>query len=146
MNTHLLWRGISLITYVSAGCLLFVLIFWSLWPYKTAEVEQPFPLVSNQLNQGDVIAFYVRGYRYTEVDVEIEKTLQCDGQLYLLDKVSAQGITQPKGQIDSIATQTRVPEITPDGSICIVRFRNSYQVNPIRDVVVWFETEPFEVI
>lgn len=130
-----------------------LLAIWWLWPYKTVDLVTVgsdansvgvLELAKYELEQGEVIPFYVEGYRYTDARVEVEKFLLCDSGRYSIYDL---GVTLPVGHIvKRVAQNTIVPYYLEDGDKCRLLIRNEYWINPLFPRTLWWITEEFSII
>lgn len=114
--------------------------FWSLYPYKTAEVTQPMHVMNKQIKAGNDVVYVIEYCKYTDAPASVARYI--DGNVrYYLNEMQAH---VAKGCGKSTATVKIPSEVEPGTYRLLVR--NIYHVNPIRDISKDFISETFTVI
>lgn len=117
-----------------------IFMFWSFYPYKTIEQEQPYKLVNNVVKQGDIIQYEMVYCKYSKVNPIVNRQF-IDGIIYAMPVASAQ-IQRGCGQM---INSVEIPKSLPSGTY-YMKVIVDYEVNPIRHIVHEFKTEQFTVI
>lgn len=141
-----LWHAIAIITFVSTTILVLIMLFWTIYPYKVSEVKVPIKILNEnkQIRIGETIEM--------EIQVSKPSDLRPDGSVYITcndgNLVPMNSITTnlPIGEYAVVNRLYKLPPKVAIGSKCQFNFRNSYQVNPIRDITKEWYSESFEVI
>jgi hypothetical protein len=126
-----------------ALAIISVVLYWFLNDYKTVEFEVPHKILNEnkRVMQDGLLIQEIKYCKYTTLTPLISKHFQ-NGLLYLLpDIVSPKN---PLGCGTNIVSD-HIPEDLPPGTY-ILKTTFKYRVNPIREIDIFTETEPFEVI
>lgn len=144
----ILTRAIGLFIFGVVFYFTCLLVRWQFFPYNIAEAQQPISIenIDDRVNPGEIIHMTLvvdkeSNYRAESIDVYAE----CDnGELYGLERVTGAERLREGSYIRE--RQFRLEERTPAGLLCIGIFDLRYDVNPIREVNMVWQTEPFETI
>lgn len=146
-HISIIWHFITLVTFIMATILVITYIFWAIYPYKLVDIKEPIPILNynHQVKVGEqvIMQLYIKKYQDITPDKADVYLLCSDGSLIQLQAKTA---GRPKGEYNVVIDSYRVPEKTPIGLKCTFNFRNSYQVNPVREIVKNWSSEQFEVI
>jgi hypothetical protein len=134
---------ISWLAIAFALVIISVIVYWSIYPYKTVEFETPHKVLNEnrQVEVGGELFHEVRYCKYTTVTPIISRYFE-DTILYFLPVQVA--VKNEVGCGVNII-QTDIPKVMPPG-IYTVRTSFKYHINPIREIDVFTETEPFEIV
>ena len=125
------------------GIMLLIVMFWLVYPYKTIEFKQPFQVMNEnkEVKRGEDLVYVIDFVKYGNHTGHVTRDIICqDNRVTLEGNVS----NVPPGSGVREA-RVNVPEKTSLGE-CKYRSTITYQVNPIRNVIVRLESEPFIVV
>lgn len=140
------WHFITLLTFISASVIIVVCLFWVFYPYQVSEVKVPIEIENenNQIRVGERIEMRLQISKPNNIKPEGTVFISCDdGNLVTMASLTS---NLPVGEYSLINDKYVLPPKVAVGSKCVFNFRNSYQVNPIRDIVKEWYSESFEVI
>lgn len=140
------WHFITLLTFISASVIIVVCLFWVFYPYQVSEVKVPIEIENenNQIRVGERIEMRLQISKPNNIKPEGTVFISCDdGNLVTMASLTS---NLPVGEYSLINDKYVLPPKVAVGSKCTFNFRNSYQVNPIRDIVKSWYSESFEVI
>lgn len=133
---------IAWFTIISALALMGLFIFWLVYPYQTTDfINSPFPVQNKKVKVGGYVFYRVDYCKYTDLIPEVSKTF-IDGVLYTIPP--AVGAKNPMGCHTNLV-QTYVPKALVPGKY-VIQINYKYHVNPLREIEIKTETEPFEVV
>jgi hypothetical protein len=119
-------------------CALF--IFWLVYPYKVIDFKSV--VVKSSYKQGDVFSMKIEYCKYMPLPTKMTRQF-LNGVIYTLnDNVTA---NSPVGCKTNESRDIKIPSELPAGKYTY-RQTMEYQVNPIRRIIVVFETDKFEVL
>lgn len=131
----------SMVIIIVATLILVHFFYMSLFPIKTVKIEQV-TIRTPVVHVGDVVEFELDWCSYGQYPVTIHRRL-VDGFVYSLPEFET--TTPPGGCYESIIRAVEVPESAPEGTYYI-QTELIIHVNTIRDVIVSFESETFDVV
>ena len=140
------WHFITLLTFISASIIVLTCLFWVFYPYQVSEVKVPIEIENenNQIRVGERIEMRLQISKPNNIKPEGTVFISCDdGNLVTMASLTS---NLPVGEYSLINDKYVLPPKVAIGSKCTFNFRNSYQVNPIRDIVKEWYSESFEVI
>ena len=123
-------------------CFSFLLWYWWLFPYNPLEIEQPLIVLNENKTvvAGEILRYKCVFKKNTSIKPTISKRL-IDGIVYAFPRTRP---SNPVGDNDIICT-VEIPHSIPKGEY-ILDTSACYQMNPIREVCVDYQTESFLVI
>jgi len=132
---------ISFLTIAMAFALLVIVFYWVLKPYKLLVInERPLPVMNKVVKRGDTVNYVLDYCKYTDKQAVVSKKFS-DGIEFALPDYRS---NNPEGCRTQIVA-TEVPHTLPEGKYILIA-DYTYQVNPIRWIVVRIHTQVFEVI
>ena len=140
------WHFITLLTFISASIIVLTCLFWVFYPYQVSEVKVPIEIENenNQIRVGERIEMRLQISKPNNIKPEGTVFISCDdGNLVTMASLTS---NLPVGEYSLINDKYVLTPKVAIGSKCTFNFRNSYQVNPIRDIVKEWYSESFEVI
>ncbi len=141
-----LWHAMAILTFVMLTIIVLTALFWTLYPYKTAEIEIPIQILNEnkQVKIGEPILMRVVIDKQSDLTPEGSVYLRCsDGSIV---ELQSSVVNRPPGKYETVVSKYRMPERAIVGSMCTFNFRNVYQVNPIREIVKDWYSEEFQII
>lgn len=136
--------GMTSIIMALAGISYF--FYLVIYPYEIPQVINPLPLTNGgEYKRGEEFSFYVTYVKKHSIPAVATRTIQCDdGNLVTLTDFTTNlpVTTTPK---TIISNPTTIPMKTSLG-ICKMVMVVTYRFNPIREIAITYETEPFKVI
>ena len=142
-----IWYTFSSIVIVFAAGFILLAIFWMVYPYKTAEIKTPVPILNenNEIARGDTVLLKVVVTKYTDVAPERDELITCDdGSITFINPGDTTNL--PPGTYTFTNDKNTLPEKLVVGAVCKYHFRYSYRVNPIREINKEWDSEPFTVV
>lgn len=133
-------KFVAWFTIISALALMFLCIYWMVYPYKTTEFTSPYKVKEKTVPRGGYVFYDVPYCKYTELIPDISKSF-IDGVLYTIPP--AVGAKIPLG-CHTMTVQTYVPKALVPGNY-IIQINYKYKVNPLRTIQVATQTEEFAV-
>jgi hypothetical protein len=120
---------------------LFVIFYWLIYPYNPLVInERPLPVLNKEVKKGDSVYYTFDYCKNTDKEAHVNKKFS-DGIEFALPEFD---LSNPSGcRIQTIATEIPLP--LPEGDYIIVA-TYSYDMNPIRRVVVKTHTQKFKVV
>jgi len=140
------WHFVTLLTFISASVIVLTCLVWVLYPYQVSEVKVPIEIMNenNQIRVGDKIEMKIQVNKPNNISPEGTVFITCDdGNLVTMASLTA---NLPVGEYTVLNDKYTLPPKVEVGSKCVFNFRNSYKVNPIRNIVKEWYSESFEVI
>ncbi len=133
---------ISMAAILAGLAMVLVFFTWTLYPYKTTEFYNvPFPVDKAIYHAGDSIVLCMDYERFTKVRATVIYRFT-DGITFTMKPFEVQ--KKPGKFRGQVIPPIVIPEVLPKGryylDICY-----TYEVNPIRDIVVNARTQEFEV-
>lgn len=141
-----LWHIIAILTFVMLTIIVATALFWTVYPYKTADIQVPIEILNEnkQVRVGEPIQMKLVYTKYIDNLPKGDVYLKCsDGSIIELQANTA---NRPAGSYVVVVDKYRIPDRAIEGTKCRFNFRNTYQVNPIREIVKDWYSEEFEVI
>lgn len=131
---------------ISAVFITWLGVFWAIYPYQTADVEQPIKIMNpnKEIAIGDKIIMQLKIDKPSDIKPGGRRFITCnDGNLVTLATL----VTRlPSGTYTYINdAYTLLPKIAA-GSRCTFHFVNEYRVNPIRVIEKEWVSEQFLVL
>ena len=139
--------AVSTAIIVVAISFMLVILFWLLYPYKTADLKVPVEVLNqnNKIGVGEKIVLKVEATKYSNVTPRRSEFITCDdGSLTFVDPGEPQNI--PPGKYTIINDTNLVPAKLVPGLTCKFHFRYGYKVNPVKEIIKEWESEPFLVV
>jgi hypothetical protein len=132
---YLAWIGLAM-----AGIVLFVGLWWTVYPYKTVEFKtDTFKVINKEVKAGGLILYDVDACKYTTQKPEVD-AIFVDSIKYL----SAEQFAKLAEGCRITRVERHIPQSLPSGRYHLeVTVR--YPVNPIRTIIKTMETDEFEV-
>jgi hypothetical protein len=138
---HKIVYCIALIAEFMGIILILTLLYWYIYPYKVIEFKD-IDLVKKVYTVGTPLEMNIIYCKYIDLPAKTARQF-INGMISTLSDQS--NSNSPVGCTTKLAMDIIVPkELKPD--IYIYKQTMSYHVNPIRDIVVVFQTEPFNVV
>ena len=121
----------------------FVLLFtyWTFYPYKPLVIESPVEVITKDVWVGEFVLVKYNFTKNTSVQPVIRKSL-VDGIVFLLPNTHP--INRAGGREDKVVSTLIVPSTVPCGEYYI-KYVATYEMNPIRTVIVEYESETFTI-
>ena len=134
------WHANVIVATMWGFALLF--FFWTLYPYNPLEIEEPVKVLTPVVKAGDAVIVEFTFDKNTDVTPEVSLSL-VDGVIYNLPTYSPSNVT---GHTNNKAVNVlTIPPSMPCGEYHL-HWEATYEMNPIRDVVVKYESEKFEIL
>lgn len=125
------------ILFLAFVCLM---TFWLVYPYKTLEIKRA-EVITPIVAQNDHVHYKLDYCKYNSKPATVHKSF-VDGIVYRLPaKVS----NVPEGCREGATVAVEIPHSLPPGQYKIQSI-TTYQVNPIRRIDVFYETDTFHVV
>lgn len=142
-----IWYTFSTIVIAVAGLFLLLIIFWMVYPYKTAEIKTPVKVLNenNEVAIGEAVLLEVSVTKYSNVVPNRTELITCDdGTITFLSPGRTSNL--PPGTYTFVNDNNVLPPKLAIGSVCRYHFRYTYKVNPIREIFKEWDSEPFTVV
>ena len=142
-NKVLYWIAVHAI--VLSTIFLIVLLYWSLYPYKTVEIkESTFPVLNKNKTVivGENLAYRSTSCRYFIGEIVVHRTLV---NHTLIDFPDTRFYQDKKACVSFVNRTLEIPSYAPSGKYHL-EITNFIKVNPIRTISVKVSTEEFTVI
>lgn len=126
---------------------MLLIVFWLVYPYKTADLEAPVEILNknHEVTIGDNIILKVRATKYSNVAPTRSEFIICDdGSLTFMEPGTTKNL--PIGTYTITNDYNIVPQKLSVGSSCRYHFRYGYKVNPIREIVKEWVSDSFLII
>ena len=120
---------------------LAVIFYWLLYPYNPLVINQrPLPIVNKEVKKGDIVEYTFDYCKNTDMHTHVNKKFS-DGIEFALPEYD---LSNPSGcRVQNIVTE--IPHTLPEGEYIIVA-TYTYDVNPLRRIVIKTHTEKFKVV
>lgn len=148
---HIFTVGIrAIIGFVLAASIyiFFVFLYWSFFPYETANVVVPME-VENENNlviKGEPLRLRLEIDKRSDYRPVISRNVLCGTTVFLVEpNIASGGSQRPQGKYEA-HTDYLLPDDVPMYTDCTFIFINEYQVNPIRTITRTWVSEKFQVI
>ena len=130
------WVTLALFQFV-----LFLCIFWAVWPYRTLELKDTkFPVLTPKVKQGGKLVYQSKYCKYINLTATVSRSF-INGVIFNTPSM----ITDRTVGCHTVTPLMNVPpELLPGKYRVQVIY--IYEVNPIRTITIKHETEDFEVI
>jgi hypothetical protein len=140
-NSKLLYRLAGL-TIACFFALTLLLSYWLLYPYKPIEFKNtPFPVFNSPIHRGEQLVLVVNYNKRTNLPAEVASQFMND----VVVSVPSVIRNLPSGSHVTKVVDVAVPFcLTSDKYF--LRQTLTYKVNPIREIVVVVDSQPFEVL
>ena len=128
-------------TLITAFVVLWICIYWLVYPYKTVTFHNlPFPVDQKIYKPGECLRIYTEYTRYTDIQ-SIAVIRFTDGITFTMLPMVFQ---KSPGTYKGYSLTVRIPDVLPPGRYFLdVNF--TYEMNPLRDIVVNARTQEFTV-
>lgn len=127
-----------------------VVAFWLIYPYKTADIVEPIPILNtnHEIKPNEAIIMEVEITKYHLYPGVTANSILCNnGRIYTIAPIVPKGKTiLPVGTYKRIQNSYSLPGDAEPGAICHFEFQNTYEVNPIRSIIKTWVSEDFKVI
>jgi len=130
----------SMFILFSATCFLGLLFYWYLYPYEPMEMKQPMIVLNKTVLVGKTLVYEAEYNKYTDITPKISRVL-VDGVVHALPAIET---INSAGYHKQLIYSLVIPNI-PSGSYYL-KCRACYQMNPVREICVDYQSEEFEVI
>jgi len=131
---------ISMITLILAFGLIILISYWTLYPYKIAEIKSV-NLVQKQYKLGHPLRYELDFCIYTKTPVTITKQLVND----IIFNFPSSRVMIETGCRKEVITSLIIPKHLPEG-IYYLKVHVIHQVNPLRSINIEWQTPKFEII
>jgi len=120
------------------------LVTWMVYPYRVVDDVGIIPILNENktVETGGVVETLWRINKQTDIRPTVTRFIACDNATSYV--ITAGFTALPYGPNEVVVPVTIPP--VPAPTTCILRWRASYRVNPVREIHADFESEPFEVI
>jgi hypothetical protein len=142
-----IWYAFSTVVIIFAAGFILLVIFWMVFPYKTAEIKQPVPVLNenNEVAIGDNLELKVSVTKYSDAFPNRTEIITCDdGSITFVDPGRTSNF--PPGTYEFVNDSNVIPDKLIPGATCMYHFRYTYRVNPVREIVKEWDSEPFLVL
>lgn len=146
-------RAINLAIYgifIMIGLAMIVVIFWLVYPYKTADIVEPIPILNknHQIAPEEAIVMELDVTKYNIYPLEAYNAILCsNGRIYVIGSIVPNGKSVlPVGHFIRKQDSYHLPGDAEVGTTCHFEFQNTYKVNPIRSVIKTWKSEDFTVV
>jgi len=135
--------------FVMIGAAMLLVIFWLLYPYKTADIYEPIPVLNknHQVAPEEAIVMKLAITKYNLFPLDTNNSILCsNGRIYTIGSIVPNGkAILPVGKFTRIQDSYHLPGDAEVGSTCHFEFQNTYKVNPIRNIIKTWKSENFSV-
>jgi hypothetical protein len=133
---------ISMILVVILTILLIVFVWWTVYPYNPITIESPIKIMNpgKVVRAGDLLVYKIKYEKKMNVYGMLKRKLINSYKIDLADSVA----TAPAGK-DCDQVKISIPRFADPG-VYYLWWSASYQVNPLRTIIVSVESEKFEVV
>jgi len=148
INKHV-WRVITIVTFVSSTLLVAIFLYWTLNAYKTADIDEPIKILNpdKQIAPGEKIVMELHITKYNLYPVKTYNAILCDnGRIYIIGSMVPSGkASLPVGSFVRVQDTYSLPNDVEAGTVCHFEFQNTYEVNPVRNIIKTWKSEDFSV-
>lgn len=139
------WKLLTQIVIVTWLIFLCVLLFWQVYPYKVSDVKVPIKILNKnkQIAVGEAIQMELELTKPNNTRPVGSVYITCDSGNLITLNGSPQNL--PVGQYKIINERYLLPDKILSGDKCVFIFKNSYRVNPIREITKTWTSERFTV-
>lgn len=125
-----------------------IFVYWSFFPYKTVVVEK-IRVINEDKNvcRGGNLDYEITYTKYTTAKPQLDKSL-VDGLIFHIAE-KQQAYSPPNvqlGQKVTISLSQTIPNTAPTGDNYHLNIDATYEVNPIRKIVVNMATDNFNIV
>lgn len=139
------WVHFTRLVLISWTAFLLLVAFWSFYPYKVSDIKQPIQILNenNEIAIGDAILM--------RLELTKPNNIRPNGSVFITCKsgnlISLLGNPQnlPIGKYTVINDRYILPNKVTVGDKCKFHFKNTYRVNPIREITKEWVSEEFTV-
>lgn len=131
----------SMVIIAVAILILIHFMYQAIFPLKTVEINHT-DIRTPIVRAGSTLEFELDWCTYGQYPVTVHRRM-VDGFVFTLPETET--TTPPRGCYESIIRSVEIPDVTPSGTYYI-QIELVIQVNGLRDEIVSFETDTFEVI
>ena len=134
--------------FIFAGAwIVLTLMWWALFPYETSDVEVPMAVLNedNQVVIGEDLRLLILFDKRTDVNPFVTRTVICENGRVFGIEVPNKSDSRPRGDGQRASDRYRIIDPEPEVD-CFFRFKLSYQVNPIRNVVKVYDSDFFDIV
>lgn len=136
-----IFNAIAYIGIAVAQIIMFVVLFWLVYPYKTVEVvDNKIEVVNAPIKQGDPVIYKFKYCRYNDTPALISRSLE-DG--FIIDFPDIVGLSA-QGCGDATVQTPNLPMGMPAGKYKL-NINFTMEVNPIRTIYKHFESDIFYI-
>ena len=120
--------------------LIIVLLYWSFYPYKPMEIISPPKNLTPRIKAGEIFIYEANYCKYTDKSAYYRKQIINSFVVNLPESVS----NIPEG-CKKVNVSIPIPEYLPADKYKI-RTMAVYEMNPIRKIVITYDTDEFEIV
>lgn len=139
---------VSLFGMVGLGSILALGAWWAFQPVHLPTVDQPIEInnENREIYVGDPILMTLVVNRPRDYQtIETQRFIECPDSGKLQPMTDGEARTLPSGSYTLEVDNVVLPGPVLDGDACRFLFRNTYEINPLRDEIVEFRSEFFTV-
>lgn len=133
----------------SATGLLGIYLWWMLQPVAVPVITEPIPVLNEnrEIAYGEPIVLELDVLKTEDFrDSSSERFLKCEsGNLVTLFSPGA-STELPVGEYTVVSDVVELPQKVAVGDVCYHSFEVTFEVNPIRDIMATYDSEPFTVV
>jgi len=141
-----IWHVIAILTFIMMTVFTVTYAFWKLYPYQVSDVKVPIEILNenNEIAVGETIQL--------ELQLTKPNNLRPNGSVFITCKggnlITLNGSPQdlPVGQYTVKNDRYILPNKVSVGGKCTFVFKNSYPVNPVREITKTWTSEEFTVV
>ena len=140
------WIYFTRFVFLSWTVFLLLVAFWLLYPYKVSSIKEPIAILNeyNEIAIGDAIIMKIELTKPNEIRPKGTVFITCDSGNLVTLLGNPQNL--PVGKYTVVNDRYILPSKVSVGDKCKFHFKNSYQVNPIREITKEWVSEEFTVI
>lgn len=117
------------------------------YPFRVIEVKQPLRIVTKEVRPGGNLEYIVDYCKYGDYAATVVRTITCVGK----DDVLSSPINFPVSGTVTLPgcrqTHVIIPiPLSAKPGICTLYTKPTYQVNPVRQIGITSQSEPFQII
>ena len=141
MKKYLTGDNISGVMLTIMLVFLGIFFFWMLYPYKVIDFK-PIELVKKEYQAGEPLEIVITYCKYMPLPATMSRQFM-NGIIFTLSDAISSNVSTGCGT--NISADIIIPkELLPD--TYIYKQTMVYEVNPIRDIIVVFETPEFKIV
>jgi hypothetical protein len=131
---------VSFLILVMAGFLIVLLVYWRVYPYKVVTINEV-KVLTPVVKAGDYVWIFLDSVKHIGIPCRII-TQMVNGHPNVLSEERSNVKVGPfKGVL-----KIKIPNNSSSDKNCMIRRTYLYDLNPIREIPVAWQTPPFEVI